>query len=290
MIVSSDVAYLLIMALLSYSMALSMRVGLFSIAPAGFVVLGAYVFGLLQVRLHWSTYAAGLAAVLACAVVGALVALPLGRIRGVYTSIATLAFVAVATSLESSFGVTGGSLGLVGIPYGDLRAPAVIGIVVVLVLFAYLDHSYGGRRLDVVRRDPVLARTLGANVPLAKFWSLTVSALVAGLAGLLYAREINFIAPTDFDFAFAIMIAANTVLGGFSHWAGPLVGSVGLGLTAIYLRPYVGWSELAYGLILAGVMVWQPLGIAGWIRRGTGYRARRSHPVSAPEPELVESR
>jgi branched-chain amino acid transport system permease protein len=273
-IVSSDVAYLLITALLAYSMSISLRVGLFSIAPAGFAGLGAYVFGLCTVNEHWSSVPAAVAAVVACLLAGAILAQPLGRIRGVYTSIATLAFVVVMTDLESSLGVTGGSLGLVGIPYGDVRLAGLIGIIVVAALFYYLDHSFAGRRLDVIRHDPVVARTLGSNVALARFWTLVVSAGIAGFAGVLYAREYNFIAPTDFSFTFAIAIAASAVFGGYTHWLGPLVGSFALGLLGIYLRPYLGWSDLISGLLLAWLMVWQPMGLGGVFRHLLRYRWR----------------
>jgi branched-chain amino acid transport system permease protein len=276
-ITSSDVAYLMITALLAYSMSLSLRVGLFSIAPAGFAGLGGYIFGLLTVNEHWQILLATVAAIAGCLAAGAALALPLGRIRGVYTSIATLAFVVVMTDLENSLSITGGTLGLVRIPYGDMRLPGAVGVLLAALLFYYLDHSFAGRRLDIIRHDPVRAQTLGSNVALARFWTLAVSAGIAGYAGALYAREYNYISPSDFAFTFAIAIAASAVFGGYVHWLGPLIGSLLLGLLGIYLTSYVGWSDVISGLVLAWVMVWQPLGLGGVLRHVLRYRwqARR---------------
>jgi branched-chain amino acid transport system permease protein len=248
-----------------------------------------YLFGLGTVREHWSSVVAGILAVIGCLVVGAALALPLGRIRGVYTSIATLAFVVVMTDLENSLGLTGGANGYVGIRYGDVRLLAAVGIVVVAALFWYLDHSFLGRRLDVVRHDPVVARTLGSRVALARFVTLVISAGIAGFAGVLYAREYNFIAPTDFDFSFAIIIAASAVFGGYAHWSGPFIGAIALGLLHVYLRSYLGWSDLITGLLLAWMMVWQPTGIGGVLRHTLRYRWRRTPRVSAQLPAPVES-
>jgi branched-chain amino acid transport system permease protein len=279
MFVASDVAYLLIVALLTYSMAISLRAGLFSIAPVAFAGLGAYAFAILTVRHGWGIAAALSAAVLLTGVAGALLAFPLGRIRGVYTSIATLAFVVVLSSLENSLGITGGALGFPGIPRGDVRLAAVIGLLVVLAGFYYLDHSSVGRRLDTTAHDPVVARTLGVRVPWLRFGTLVLSALIAGYAGVLYAHEFNYIEPTNFTFYFAISIAANTVFGGHTHWLGPLIGAVILGVLSIWLRPYAGWSDVVSGLTLALTLVVQPAGIAGLLRRS--FRHRLWRPINS---------
>jgi branched-chain amino acid transport system permease protein len=272
MIQSSDVANLLILGLLTYSMALSLRVGLFSIAPAAFAGLGAYTFGLLTVHRSWGITQALIAAVAISLIVGAILAWPLGRIRGVYTSIATLAVVVVLTGLESSLSITGGSLGLAGIPLGDVRVVGTIAVILVIAGFIYLDHSSLGRRLDVAGRDPVLARTLGIRVAMFKVSTLIISAGIAGFAGGLYAYEFNYIDPTLFTFAFAITIAANAVLGGHQHWAGPAIGTLILGLLGIYLNPIPGWSTIISGLTLTLIMIYYPSGIGGLLRRITRYR------------------
>lgn len=267
----SDVANVLVIAMLSYSMALSMRTGLFSIAPAAFASLGAYCFGILTASHGWSAGTAYVVSVVGAVVVAALLAVPLGRIKGVYTSIATLAMVVVVAGLATTFHITGGSLGLVGIPFADVRGLQGATLVVIVAVFYWLDHSTVGRRLAAVSSDPALAGSLGISVARARRWSLTGSAAIAALAGGFYAQTMNFIQPSDFSFTLAISVAATTVLGGATHWSGPLVGALLLGFLDFELRPYVGWGTLCTGLTLLAVMLIEPAGIGGLVRRVLRY-------------------
>jgi len=156
-----------------------------------------------------------------------------------------------------------------------VRVTGTVALVLVMAGFIYLDHSFLGRRLALAGQDPVLARTLGIRVALLRVCTLIISAGIAGFAGGLYAYEFNYIDPTLFTFAFAITIAANAVLGGHQHWAGPAIGALILGLLGIYLNSIPGWSTVISGLTLALIMIFQPSGAGGLLRRATRYRWAR---------------
>ncbi len=273
----ADVTHVLILCLLTYSMAATLRVGLFSIAPAGFAGIGAYVAGLLMVKSHWPFAAALPAAALVCALGGALLSIPLARISGIYTSIATLAFVVVATGVENTLPITGGSLGLIGIRHLDLRWPLAATLAAVLGIAYWLEGSSLGRRLDVTGEDPVLATVLGIRIGLLRSLAIVASALIAGWAGAIYAASFYVVTPADFNFFFAITIAAYTVVGGVTFWCGPLLGSLFLGYLNVQLRDLANWGQVVTGAAMVVTIVLAPDGLAGPLRKR--FRARLGSPA-----------
>jgi branched-chain amino acid transport system permease protein len=264
---SSDVTRILILALLTYSMALPLRCGLFSIAPAAFAAIGAYVSALLTIHEILPMPLAIAAATLSCAAAGLILALPLVRVQGIYTAIVTLAFVVITTGAASSLEVTGGTLGLAGVPFADLRLVLCVALVLAIAGWVWLDHSALGRRIDVVGRDPLLASTVGVEVRTVRLAALVVSATIAGFAGALYAHSFHFIYPPNFDFYFALIIAVYVVIGGVTHWAGPILTVVVLAGVRASVPDHALWADAGAGAAMILVMVLYPDGVGGALRR-----------------------
>jgi branched-chain amino acid transport system permease protein len=273
-VTEGDVVNLLFLVLMTYSLALPLRMGLLSIAPVGFAGLSAYATGLLQLKLHWGFPTAAIGAVLFCAAISALLAVPLGRIRGLYTSIATLAFLVICTSLENSLAITGGPFGLVGVPHIDLRWPAVAGVILVLAGFYWLDHSRVGRTLDLIGHDAILASTLGARIGTYRAVTIIVSGVMAAAAGSVYAASFYVVDPSAFNFYASITMVAFAVVGGSSFWAGPLLGTLLLGSLAVFLRGLTDWEQIIAGLTMVATIVLYPDGIGGALRRGLRFRRK----------------
>jgi branched-chain amino acid transport system permease protein len=270
-----DVVQLLVGVLLAYSMALPLRLGLFSIAPAAFAGVGAYGFASLSAHAHWPIVASIVAACLVSLVGGVILAVPLARIGGIYTGIATLSIVVIATGVESSASFTGGVFGFSGVPVGVVLAPMVVAVALVALLFMWFDRSALGRRLDVAGWDPKVAASLGVPVARARALALAGSALVAGFAGCEYAHSIGFISPDSFNFVFSIQIAAYAIVGGARHWAGPLIAATIVGLPSTAIVSLGLWGDyIAPGLMVI-VLIGYPGGIAAVLRR----RLRKKVPV-----------
>jgi branched-chain amino acid transport system permease protein len=259
---------------MSYAVALPMRVGLLSIAPVGFAGVAAYATGLLVLERHWSFVEAATVAVILCAVGSLALAIPLGRIKGLYTSIATLAFLVVCTSLENSLTITGGPFGLVGIPHVDLRWPLVACIGVAMLFCYWLDHSRVGRTLDLIGDDPILAATLGVRIGSFRAAAIVVSGVIAAVAGAAYSASFYVVDPSAFNFYASIIIVAFAVVGGGSFWAGPLFGTLLLGSLAVFLRSLTDWEQIIAGLTMVGTIVLYPDGIGGALRRSLRYRRK----------------
>jgi branched-chain amino acid transport system permease protein len=271
-----DQTTLLITVVLAYAMALPLRTGLFSVAPAAFAAIGGYASALFMIKGGMSFIPATALAVLGCALVGAVLTIPLGRITGLYTAIATLAVLVVTEGVISSMGITGGQNGLIGIPHGDPRWLLVLLIVASAAGWIWLDRSQAGRRLDAVGEDPILAAARGIDVARVRAIALIVSAATAGAAGACYGQAFFVLTPGIFGFAFAIQIASVTVVGGATHWAGPLAGGLLIGLVNQLMSSYANWGLAIDGAIMVLVIVLFPSGLAGPLRRT--FRGRHLRP------------
>ncbi|HEX5120881.1 MAG TPA: ATP-binding cassette domain-containing protein [Pseudonocardiaceae bacterium] len=291
----ADVITILIDILLTYSISLTLRVGLLSIAPVAFQGIGAYAFALLTVKARFGIPLSVLLATLVCLAVAILLSFPLGRVRGLYASIATLAVVVIATGLESGFSFTGGSLGIAGVPAGDTRPALAVVVVVVVAGWYWLDRSELGRRLDAIRIDPSLSSTLSINVGLTKSAVLVFSNTLAGLVGALYAHSFFFVSPDSFNFFVAVQISAFAIVAGATHWAAPLIAGGVLALLSAVGQNYANYTSIATGVLMVLVLVLWPAGLGGGLRRLTarwrtsarGLRRKGEAPVAAAVDEQV---
>src|SRR5580658_7788108 len=99
MMTQADQVNLLILAILTYSMAMPQRAGLLSLAPIGVANIGGYGSALLLLHTKVGPVVAGRFAVAAGAAVSAFLSWPLARMRGLYPSIGTLAFLVIVTDI-----------------------------------------------------------------------------------------------------------------------------------------------------------------------------------------------
>jgi branched-chain amino acid transport system permease protein len=256
-----------IIILLTFSMALPLRAGLLSVSPAAFAGVGAYAYALCTTHWTMNSSEAILVSVLVCAAGSAFISLPLSRIRGVYTSVATLALVVVCTSIESSLSITGGSLGLYGIPYSDMRWTLAIAILVVMVGFIWLDYGKFGRHMDLLAGDRVLAEIQGVSAVRMRVETLVISSAIAGFAGAMQAHSFYVVTPNEFDFFFGIQLTAYAVVGGPNYWFGPLASGVLFSILAITLVGLPILGQVITGLVMVLVIVLYPEGIGGVMRR-----------------------
>lgn len=249
-------------ALLALSIWLTLSCGMLAMANAAFMGIGAYASAALTV--HWN---AGLPLGLAAGIcLPALFAIGIGRptlrLSGVYLAMATLAFGEVVRivvlNLES---VTGGALGLNGIPALTQWWHVALALSVVLALLLCMKHSRVGRAFEAIREDEVAASLMGIDVQAHKAVAFVCGAAIAGLAGALSAHATFFIGPNEFGFDRGVEILTMTILGGISTLAGPLVGSWVLTLLPELLRGLNEYRLIVNGLVLILVVLFLPRGI-----------------------------
>ena len=267
----------LINALLAFSQYAVLRAGVFSIATAGLASIGAYTAANAVVSWGWPAPLGLLAATVLATAAALLIAVPLARLRGVFQAIATLAFVQLVLSVtQNATSLTGGALGMNGIPRGA-TTPILLGAVGVALYGMWcLGRSWVGRAFDTIRQDETVAVSLGIDVSRTHLLAFALSGALAGLGGGLDAYHGYSITPDAFGFRLLVACLTFVVLGGrVSPW-GPLVGAAILTVLPEVARPFRDYALLVHGALLIVTITYLPDGVADTIgRRLRGRRLRR---------------
>jgi branched-chain amino acid transport system permease protein len=267
--------------------------GLLSLAHAGFVAIGAYVYALTAARIGF--LGAVMVALAVAAVASLVVSLPAWRFRGDYFVVASLATGSLLFSLFSNLyepgqplgsirNLTNGPLGIAGIAKPDIfgiridttgRLAVLCGSFAVLasLVARALSRSPWARLLIAIRDDELAARNLGKSARRAKVEAIAIASAMAALAGVLYATVLGYIDPGLASLDNAILFLSMVMVGGTGNFWGPVVGAGALLLLPEQLRlakipgPSVGHAQLlAYGLLLIVLMHRRPQGLAGRYR------------------------
>lgn len=253
------------------------QLGLTSFGHAALFGGGAYAAAWVALNLSDSFLAGMGAAGLFGAAVGAVLGLVLGRLSGVAFSIGSLAFGGLVTQVANSWAeVTGGSDGLVGLPFPRLlgydlddralyATATALAVATYLLLRAVLRHR-PGLLLHAVRDNPVRAASSGIHVHAVRIATLAASGLLAGLAGGVSAYVVGSVAPSSLDWSASGTVLVMAVLGGTGTVVGPLLGAAGYTLFEQALSQVLPNYRLVLGLAFIAVVLLAPGGMGR--RRG----------------------
>lgn len=277
LLVDAPVAGQLALAMVFGTVLLSMVLltgygGVVSLGQFTFVGVGAVTVARLGTSSPWALL---LGAAVAGAV-GALVALPALRVRGLYLALATLGFAQLMDKLvlqsPIAFGVRG-SLQVPRVPlFASAQAQLVLaGIVFVLVGTGVLAVRRGrlGRRLIAVRDSPAACATLGVNVRWIRVGVFALSAAIAGLAGGLFAQLRETVAASDFQLFNNLPLLLFAVIAGVTSVTGAAVGGLLLMLLPLLQSGFpalAGVMVVLLGVAAAG-LARDPNGLVSWIFR-----------------------
>jgi branched-chain amino acid transport system permease protein len=256
-------------AVLALSLYLPLMAGQLSLATPGFYALGGYIAAILSTKVF--TPGAGLypvplvllemaAAAVASGILGLIVGVPALRLRGIFLALATIAFVEILRVISLNLDVTGGAIGIFGVPqpfasqiqYMWLAIPL---LVVCMLFVARLERSRTGRAMVALREDELAADAMGVNPTRYKVLAFTLSAVIAGVVGALSAHFINTWNSRQGTFDTGVNVMAFVLIGGSRTFVGAVVG--GLVLTAL--------PEALRGLAGVGVL---PAWLAQFLRDG----------------------
>lgn len=246
--------------------------GELSLGHAGFMCVGAYLGGKVAVLLAptlgnglLSFMVALLVGCAAAAVCGIIIGIPALRLRGDYLAIVTLAFGEIVKSLflNSSDESFGGSLGL-STPRFDKRYLFIIAFILVLITLAVVQNfirSKHGRAVTAIRDNEIAARATGINVTKYKLLTFTLSAVFAGMAGVLYSYSNYTVQSIKFGYNYSIEILVMVVLGGMgsingSILAAALITYLNTKLATILTGELAVLQNLLYALILIVIVIY----------------------------------
>jgi len=244
-----------------------------SFATAAFFGLGAYVAAIAQTR-GLPMAASWLAAGVITAAVAFALGLALLRLKGHYFAVGSLVVAEVLREIMAAGGtLTGGGMGL-NLPLLALAPQALgrlyLGVFTALALASVavswaIVRSRFGAGLACIEQNEDAAAMLGVNTTLYKSVALALSALLAGMAGAVYANWINYIDPGDvFNVLLSVKPIVMALLGGIGTLTGPVIGAVGLvGLEEIVTRSFLDLTGVFMGLAVVALVLFLPHGVNG---------------------------
>ena len=240
----------------------------------GFFGAGAYGFSLMVIHLQASPVVA-LAAGAAAAVVLGLTLTPLFRLSGAYFSIANLAAALAVFQVVSNPNLESLTKGPYGISLSGVFYPtfaygatlAILGATLGLVI--YLRNSRFGMALQAIREDSISASMAGINVVRERIIAWLLSALIAGLAGSVFAWYVSVFYPeTVFSGEFTIFAIVFALFGGNGTVIGPILGVVIL--YGIYNAVGIStpqYFQLIYGALIMLLVLFLPNGLVSLLRQ-----------------------
>ena len=304
-------------SILAVSLNLTVGVlGELSLGHAGFMCVGAFSSSIFSVCMQDVITIDGLRFILAlivgavaAGIFGILIGIPVLRLRGDYLAIVTLAFGEIIKNvlnaiymgrdskgfhftLESTMAlgleddgevIISGAQGITGTPNDSSFTAGIILLLLTLVIVLNLIHSRGGRAIMAIRDNRIAAESVGIKITKYKIMAFSISAALAGMAGVLYSHNLYTLTATSKNFGYnqSIMILVFVVLGGMGNIRGSIISAVILTLLPELLRGLQDYRMLIYSIVLIAMMIfnWSPR-IKAW---------RESHPFFKKKNKMEEA-
>jgi branched-chain amino acid transport system permease protein len=245
-----------------------------------FVAVGAYtavvLFKAIQAPLIVQIIGGGILA----GALGLGVGLLTLKLRGIFFSIATVAVVFILETVVMNWRYVGGATGL------QLTRPTdfwifdsytrmlffVMGLLAIgaVAIARYIQDSYLGQGLRAVRDSEEAAECSGVPTLKIKLIACTVSGALMGIAGAPMPMYLSYIEPTStFNLSYSISALGMPIIGGTSHWLGPLIGAILLGTIQQVVTVTISseLNVLVVGVLLVLFVVLAPEGVLGLVKK-----------------------
>lgn len=246
--------------------------------------------------------------IVVAAVFGILIGIPVLRLKGDYLAIVTLAFGEIIKNLVNVLYIgkdangfhfstkdvmalnmepdgtviVNGPQGITGTPKDATFLIGFILILITLFIVTNLINSRDGRAIMSIRDNRIAAESIGINVTKYKLMAFTISAALAGGAGVLYAHNLSTLTANTNNFGYnqSIMILVFVVLGGIGNIRGSIIAAVILTLLPELLRGLSDYRMLIYAIVLIVMMLfnWAPKAIE-WRERHLRFGRKKKEAV-----------
>ena len=279
------------------AVSLNLTVGILgelSLGHAGFMCIGAFAGAFFSKCMNGAMpdllrfICAILIGAAFAALFGFLIGIPVLRLKGDYLAIVTLGFGEIIKNLVNVFYVgrdsegfhfsmkdamsldmledgeviIKGAQGITKTPQDSNFTIAVILLLITLFIVLNFVNSRSGRAVMAIRDNRIAAESVGINITRYKLMAFSISAALAGIAGVLYAHNLTTLTalPKNFGYNQSIMILIFVVLGGIGNIRGSVIGAVVLTLLPELMRSLQDYRMLIYAVVLIGVMLftWSP--------------------------------
>ena len=256
--------------------------GLLSVTHAAFYGMGAYATGILMLSYGFGFFASMIFGMAIAGCAAWFIAIISGKFKGDYYALVSFGFNIIVFSILLNWqSLTRGPLGIPGIPKpvifgmplvsnGQFLVLSLIALVCVYTIANGIVSSSFGRALKGIREDEEALRVFGYAVTRYKRIIFVVGAMLAAVAGSLFASYISYIDPSTFTLNESIFILSIIILGGLANLRGSVAGAVFFILLPEILR-FVGFPpdiaaqmrQVVYGVMLVLLMLYRPQGLMG---------------------------
>lgn len=265
-------------ALLGMSLWYPLMAGQLSLASIGFYSLGGYIAAIMGTSPLFAAWRETLGAalypvewliaMLASVLLGLLVGIPALRLRGIYLALATIAFVQVLNVVVLILDVTGGAVGLFGIPQPFESRIGYLWffgpLLIIMLLFSWrLTRTVAGRSFMAIREDELAAQAMGISTTFEKVRAFVIGCGLAGIVGAMSAPFLNTWNARQSSFDASVACLAYVLIGGARSIWGPLLGAILLVALPEVLRPLKDARLIMNGIVLVVACIYLPQGIAG---------------------------
>ena len=286
------------------AVALNLVVGYAGLLNLGFIAffgIGSYAYALVasdQIHQRYPLWAALLVVVVVTLAFALLVGVPALRLRGDYLAIVTLGFGLIMRDLildldrppvlaghqlgPDGLNITGGTNGIHGIqPFSLPSSLPLLGPVphyrmyywiflgfLALCIYCMLRwrNSRTGRAWVAIRDDELAARAMGVNTFKYRLLAFSLSAVMAGIVGMINAAQIfNAFPSPNFDVQTTVMVFIMVILGGLGSIPGAILGAIAFTVPPFLLQQFVLYKYLIISIVLITVMVFRPEGLLGTV-------------------------
>lgn len=239
--------------------------GQFSLGHAGFMAIGAYSAGVITKMMpdYLGLFLGIIVGFAISAVAALIVSIPTLRLKGDYLAIATLGFSEIIRILIQNMKITNGAAGLTGIPQLTNWPILYIALVLSILICTNFIRSKQGRACIAIREDEIAAEAMGINTTKYKVMAFVIGAVLASLAGSLFASYFYVLNPSQFTFNRSIDILVMVVFGGMGSISASVLSAILIGLLNMYLQAFTDLRMIIYGAALVIMMIFKPTGILG---------------------------
>lgn len=238
--------------------------GMFSMGQAAFMAVGGYTAAMLAKYLGAPIFLTLPASMIVGAVMGFLIGIPVIRLRRDYVAVVTLGFSqALVALLNNSASVTGGALGLNGIPRYTSRPMIVIILVLVTAGIWQLKKSRFGRECVAIKTDELAAASMGIDVARTKLIVFILACAISALAGCLYVHTTSYLDSASFGWDQSSMWIIMVYFGGVSSLTGSIFSGIVLTMIQEIFRFSAEWRTVIYCVIVLVIINFRPQGLFG---------------------------
>ncbi|TAH71166.1 MAG: branched-chain amino acid ABC transporter permease [Anaerolineaceae bacterium] len=268
--------------------------GQLSLGHAGFMCIGAFTgafFSKIMINTMDNVIIRFTLAILIGAAMAGLFGVIIGivvlRLRGDYLAIVTLAFGEIIKNVlnvlyigydsrgihfsmkdtaslnleEGGMVIVKGAQGISGTPRNATFTIGVALLIITYLIIVNLVNSRSGRAIMAIRDNHIAAESVGIDITKYKILAFSISAALAGVAGVLYSHNIATVQSTKFGYNTSILILVFVVLGGMGNLRGSMIAAILLTVLPEYLRFMRDYRMLIYAIVLIVMMIfnWAPI-------------------------------